>query len=42
MINTALTPKVIDAAEPSTIPIKTVNGRISSGSYTLGMWHGLV
>ncbi len=30
-------PKVIEAAEPNTIPIKTVNGRISSGSYTLGL-----
>jgi hypothetical protein len=28
MIKTALNPKVIEAADPRTIPIKTVNGRI--------------
>src|ERR1700723_1684572 len=39
---TAPRPKVIDAADPKTIPIKTVNGRISSGSYTLARWHGLL
>jgi hypothetical protein len=33
---------VIEAAVPRTIPIKTVNGRISSGSYTLGLGQRLV
>jgi hypothetical protein len=33
---------VADAADPKTIPIKTVNGRISSGSYTLARRHGLL
>jgi hypothetical protein len=27
---------VIDAADPMTIPIKTVSGRMSARSYTLG------
>ena len=41
-ITTAPRPKVIDAADPRMIPIKTVNGRISSGSYTLACRHRLL
>jgi hypothetical protein len=33
---------VIDAADPRTMPIKTVNGRISFGSYTLARRHELL
>jgi hypothetical protein len=35
---TAASPKVIEADDPSRIPIKTVKGRIPHGSYTIAKW----